>query len=1124
MKAEICRRTNSNVRKFLTGLALVSTAGLFSGQAAAVFTPPIEFTGPDPVQITFTLEGCKLDNDDGTYSPPGSLLCADAAYTTGNLGKMWNELDLVPHRLTADATGAPSNATLPGNTPAQKYQVMVGGDNEIGTPYPIGYDFVTDPVLNTALSTTVAPSGDCHVDVIARNLTGDYGIGGANTQIVNVLEITQAIDSICVFDYVEELAITSSDISGSSNRSFIASGSGEKSVPIPSDIQPQTLSKSMSAVENATITWSLEKSANPTTFEFGNTCDNDTVPNSKDVLVTVTLKKKGSNPDKLVETSDITENNPSQRDVTFDCTDTVYGVQPADDNETAFSKDFVEVVGTGVNHTFVEHELPEGTRMLRDEVNCDLYVDSLLPPYDPVQVGTLTAEADLDDGAIGTGETVNSSVQVDDNEVITGDHYTFSATKSGGTMPGDFIGYTPGTSTTGPVLWSSDNDLSDNDTVVFTKTVVVERGYDTDGTLSDVATVNLTPTSALSATASTTFNTQPLIDLTIHKSLTFTVTGDTEWNFKVHEGTSCLADNDVVASPKVTVAGGSTSGQVTVDNLDPGTYLVCETPASHWTPQQSSQSAVLTLPSCSADVTFTNSPAQDFYAEVEVRKVTYPAGHEGGWTFDLYSDNADNDAQVTTDNDAFKRFNLDIHGNAGADPGNFSIVEQPQSGWDEDNDVRTWSKVGCDDSAQDGGPYPGCSFNVSYARDAGCVFQCTYTNIQRGTIIVEKQTVPDGSLQTFDFTGDAEDNDVGDNDQIVVNNLVPGTYTSTEAVPDGWDLTDITCDDNDSATKSSGNLGNATATFELDPGETVKCVFTNTERATAKVVKTVSGSPPTGSESFAFDVRYGASATSDGTVIATATCDASNWDNCTFSCSSLDPKCTNVGGEANLVPGDYQICETELPVNWTTSITGEPGFFQPYCPGTSCDNSTYCFPITLGPGDDDSFSVNNTPPPMGDARTIGYWKTHSCLAPGNQEDKLSYWLSQSFVTCDGTNGDVVGTEGDKGIVVGRNCYTTCEPLVYILDKRDDSPQHKKSASDPCFNAGSQYVAASLNNIAGAGCGALDGLLSDTQDDLYDAQFDGSKCNVKRSTLGDNLNTDAGLLDDYNNNEPGSACN
>lgn len=93
-----------------------------------------------------------------------------------------------------------------------------------------------------------------------------------------------------------------------------------------------------------------------------------------------------------------------------------------------------------------------------------------------------------------------------------------------------------------------------------------------------------------------------------------------------------------------------------------------------------------------------------------------------------------------------------------------------------------------------------------------------------GTIIVEKRTNPQGSSQTFSFTGDAL-GVLTDGEQIVVDNLAAGNYSATESVPAGWQVTDITCSDAD----STGDLGAATADFALDAGETVTCVFLNTQ-------------------------------------------------------------------------------------------------------------------------------------------------------------------------------------------------------------------------------------------------------------------------------------------------------
>jgi hypothetical protein len=98
---------------------------------------------------------------------------------------------------------------------------------------------------------------------------------------------------------------------------------------------------------------------------------------------------------------------------------------------------------------------------------------------------------------------------------------------------------------------------------------------------------------------------------------------------------------------------------------------------------------------------------------------------------------------------------------------------------------------------------------------------CTFTNTKRGTIIVEKQTNPDGAAGSFTFTGTAAGT-ISDNGQIAVANLVPGTYTSTETDPSpNFALTSIVCDDGSSATPSTGDVGHARR-HSISIRETVK--------------------------------------------------------------------------------------------------------------------------------------------------------------------------------------------------------------------------------------------------------------------------------------------------------------
>lgn len=123
-----------------------------------------------------------------------------------------------------------------------------------------------------------------------------------------------------------------------------------------------------------------------------------------------------------------------------------------------------------------------------------------------------------------------------------------------------------------------------------------------------------------------------------------------------------------------------------------------------------------------------------------------------------------------------------------------------------------------------------------------------------GSIIVEKRTNPQGSSQSFGFTGDAL-GVLTDGEQIVVDDLAAGNYSSTESVPAGWQLTDIVCSDAD----STGDLGTATANFVLDAGETVTCVFINTQDGATDGTITIlkQATPSDTGETFSFSGDLG---------------------------------------------------------------------------------------------------------------------------------------------------------------------------------------------------------------------------------------------------------------------------
>ena len=60
----------------------------------------------------------------------------------------------------------------------------------------------------------------------------------------------------------------------------------------------------------------------------------------------------------------------------------------------------------------------------------------------------------------------------------------------------------------------------------------------------------------------------------------------------------------------------------------------------------------------------------------------------------------------------------------------------------------------------------------------------------------------------------------------------------------GYDLTDLTCDDGQSTTPSTTNLGTRTATIKVDPGETVRRVVTNTKRGVLEIEKQTTPADP----------------------------------------------------------------------------------------------------------------------------------------------------------------------------------------------------------------------------------------------------------------------------------------
>jgi len=151
----------------------------------------------------------------------------------------------------------------------------------------------------------------------------------------------------------------------------------------------------------------------------------------------------------------------------------------------------------------------------------------------------------------------------------------------------------------------------------------------------------------------------------------------------------------------------------------------------------------------------------------------------------------------------------------GLEPGTYSVSQaDPTPGFD-------LTAISCDDEDSSGDPG---SRSATFIVDPGETVTCTFSNTQRGTIVVEVQTDPDGEAGEFSFTGDAAGT-IADGEIVSVSDLPPGGYAVTggDTTP-YFALSAITCDDEN----SSGDVGERMAAFELDPGETVTCTFAYT--------------------------------------------------------------------------------------------------------------------------------------------------------------------------------------------------------------------------------------------------------------------------------------------------------
>jgi len=792
----------------------------------------VAFAAADPTSVQFTLEGCKFVNNTNTPLQDFSFVCSDNAYTTGNLGTGWNELDLVPHRTTVKAgNSAPATQTY------AFANVLDGID--VGKP---GYDIISAPVLNTALS-----SASCTAASDGGQQTLTPGTGGIDTSIYRLWTVTQLKNTTCVYDWYGRLAVGSHLWPGSSlhadllNQSFSTAGIGAKEVSIPvKEILAQTLDKDMSAVENATVTWELTKDGSPANVNFGDVCAAD-APTSLPATITVTWTKSAASPDGITVTTHVYATNPAARTVQVTVTDVIYqGTTQTTALDTA-SSILTDLPANStvlvLTHTAL---LPASDGNIGDFLN-DVATGTYMDPFTNVPIpGTTTATAQTQ---IAQGSIANGSAVIDDSESIIGNGLTFSVP----TPPssGSFLNGYDGSATTGPVDWLSSAQTSSG-SITFNKTIYVTGLLITSGTLSDTA--HLTSASqSLEKSASITASSTATVKLTVNKTIpptyftdvlngagdqlkvsfsvsgaggfsdTFTLTFD---GSTPCDATGCTLSHDLpgltpdiftVEETGSEACPGGTCTDPPTDSLLAPTFSSTQVDL---TPQNGSM-----VGRCSGSADFVNE-LKDVSVKVNVQKITVPVIDPSDpqylWDFTLTGPTTCNVASAGA-NAGFVFF-TDA---SGVDPcllsdGDYTVTETPKLGWKEDSA-----------SPNDGVDLLVCKFHVDLLTDAGTTKSCTFHNTKRAhaTLFKTVNHLPASSTDEFTFQvrKDATLDNVGTVLETGVANfgdlfqiafailLDPGTtYQFCEIVMPGW-TTDLA-----GAFVPGGNLPN--------PDNSVQCV------------------------------------------------------------------------------------------------------------------------------------------------------------------------------------------------------------------------------------------------------------------------------------------------------------
>jgi|GEM_PF-1351163 len=248
----------------------------------------------------------------------------------------------------------------------------------------------------------------------------------------------------------------------------------------------------------------------------------------------------------------------------------------------------------------------------------------------------------------------------------------------------------------------------------------------------------------------------------------------------------------------------------------------------------------------------------------------------------------------------------------------YTIIETLKPGW-------TLTAIECTQSGIQNWSPDIPNRTLAFTALSGETINCDFTNTKDGTVIIEKQTIPNGDSASFEFTGNLA-GDLMDGEQLSASDNFVAPASSVETVPTGWELTDITCSGGTESSVVSIGTGD-TSMFETGdvlvsvqpaPGEIVTCVYTNTKQGSITVIKEITATGPA-IQDFSFTSNLPGSAAFDLSPVDELTSDALTLSNLTQGIYSVS--------ETNPTPAGWVLisssCEDESPVGAIDLAPGE---------------------------------------------------------------------------------------------------------------------------------------------------------------------------------------------------------